>query len=1107
MRKKPLLLMMRMSILQLSLGLCLISGALAATVSAQVRLNKEITVKQANVRLETALQAIEKAGDFSFIYKTDVTDIKRNLSLNVTRKPLSAVLSDLLTPLSLAYEVQGDYIIIRNTAPKPAPASSGASRQDDLTIKGIVKEANGEPLPGVTVRVSGTQTAVSTSSTGTFTIKVPSESAVLIFSAIGYDRQEVTVGKQRSINLTLTQTSESLQEVVVKIAYGEQKKAKVTGSIATITTKELVQSPVSNLSNALAGRLPGLLTTQRSGEPGVDASTLYIRGLATLNGKTPLIIVDGVERSFEYLDPNDIESLSILKDAAATAPFGMRAANGVVLVTTKRGKVGAPVVSFRSSLGIQEATRLPDYLGSYDYARLRNEALVNDGSQPSFTNAQLEGYRNGSLPNTDYYKFIMQPSKVGQGNLNVSGGSQTARYFISAGYNMQEGNYKFTKNNPEGYNSNNIMQRYNLRANVDVDITPTLIARVDVAGILTNRNDPNTSAGTVMNLANRMAPIYPIFNPDGSLFGNGTFTSNIYGEVTSRGYRVFNNTTVQGTFSLTRKLDFITKNLSLKGSFSYDNTNRPSVTYGRNYAVYQPNYNNAGEIQSYTQRGENSKIDPNGSFNGGGATRTTYTELAANWNRSFGSHTLTAMALMNRQLRREDSRIPYAYQSFLGRVTYDFRSKYLVELNAAYQGSENFPTQDRYGLFPAISLGWNISEEEFIKKSAPWVSMLKLRGSYGEVGNDATSDRFLWFTSWAGADPYWFGTGAGQANGWAQGAVGNEGVTWERGRQVNVGIDAMLFKDKLGFTVDAFTQRRSDILTGRNTLSDVFGQGIKPQNIAIVDSWGMEFELNHKLKVGEVTYFIKPNMTITKNKIVYQDEVPRAYPWMVRTGNPIDTKFGLIWDGFFRDATDIANSPAQNFSAYGPGDMKYRKLTGPEYAFVQQSFDEARIGYARTPEIMFGASLGLDYKGFDFTLLLQGATNADVILNNEAAYEFFQEGKVKPFHLGRWTPETAGTATYPRLHTGAHGNNHRASSFWVRDASYLRLKNAEVGYMLPQKWVMPLGLSYFRIYANGMNLLTFDKLKDFQVDPEVGDGNGAMYPIQKIWNFGIDVHF
>jgi TonB-linked SusC/RagA family outer membrane protein len=981
----------------------------------------------------------------------------------------------------------------------------------EVTGKVVDAKTNG-PLAGASVEVKNAKTGTRTDNSGNFTLGVPSGATLLTVSSVGYIAQDVAIPAAGPLTVLLVAKDTSLQDVVV-VAYGRQKKATVTGAVASITTKDLVQSPVSNLTNALAGRLPGLITTQRSGEPGVDASTLYIRGISTLGTATPIIMVDGVERSMDYIDPNDVESLTILKDAAATAVLGMRGANGAVLITTKRGRTGKPSVSFRTSAGLQEATRLPKYLGAYDYARLKNEALVNDGAERSFTDEELEAYRTGAKPSTDYYKFFMQPSGVQQGNLNINGGNNVARYFVSAGFNIQSGNYKFTKDNPDNYNANNIMKRYNFRTNVDVNIDENLSARLDLAGILTARTDGNNSAGTIMTLANRMAPIYPIFNEDGSLWGNGTFTQNIYGELSQKGYRTWYNNTLQGTFALTRKLDFITKNLSGRVSFSYDNTNTPNTSYGRNYAVYEPLYNPLGQVAGYKQFGNDTKIDPNGSFSGGEALRNTYLEATMNWNQTFGRHELTGLLLWNRRLVERNSFIPQAYESYMFRGTYNFKSKYLAEVSASYQGSENFPKESRYGFFPSVSLGWVLTEEDFLRDRFRALTFLKLRGSYGEVGNDRNGDpwninnRFLWFTSWAGADPYYFGNNAQQANGWAQGSVGNSGVTWERGRMANIGVEARLWGDKLSFTLDLFKQRRSQILITRSTLTDVFGQGIKQQNLGVVDNKGFEFELTHQNRIGDFQYEFRPNFSFARNKIVYQDEVPRAYPWMRRTGHPVGTKFGLIADGFFRDQADVDNSPRQNFSNYGPGDIKYKKLTGKEYDYIQQSFDETVIGFSRTPEIMYGALLRAGYKGFDFSVLLQGAARASVILDNEAVYEFFQEGKVKPFHLGRWTPETAETATYPRLHINTNGNNHRASSFWVRSADYLRVKNLELGYQFRTKWVQALGLSYFRAYLSGMNLLTWDQLDDYQVDPEIGDGSGAMYPIQKIYSFGIDIRF
>lgn len=1075
---------------------------------------KKITLALRNETLPAALVKVEHLSGFRIAYPPEQVARYRHISLARATRTVQETIALLLEgtqmdfrqldSIIIIYQQQQEEDISADTTVQPA---AGGRQQGRAIIGSVVEFRTNTVLPGVSVQVKGSSRGTQTQADGTYSIQAPPNAKTLVFSSIGYETKEMDIGASNQVDITLNPANIGLKDVVI-VAYGEQKKATVTGAIASITTKELVQSPVSNLTNALAGRLPGLITTQRSGEPGVDASTLYIRGISTLNTATPIVMVDGVERSMDYLDPNDIESLTILKDAAATAVLGMRGANGAVLVTTKRGKAGAPQVSFRASAGIQEATRLPKYLGSYDYASLYNEALRNDGAQPAFTDAQLEGYRNGSLPNTDYYKFIMKPSRVVQGNLNVSGGGNIARYFISAGYNLQEGNYRHTKDNNDGYNANNMMKRYNLRANVDVEITPTLSARLDLAGTLTDRTDGNNSAADVMNLANRLPPIYPIYNPNGSLWGNGTFTRNIFGELSQKGYRRWYNNTVQGTFALTRKLDFLTKNLTAKVSFSYDNTNTPDASYGRDYAVFEPLYDAGGNITSYKQFGQDTRIDPNGGFGGGNALRNTYFEATLNWNRRFKDHEASAMLLWNRRLQEDGSKIPFAYQSLLFRGTYNYKQRYLLELSASYQGSENFPRESRYGLFPSISGGWVLSEEPFIRDHIPAIDFLKIRASYGEVGNDRSGgDRFLWFTSWQGAPQYWFGTSVSQANGWGQGAIGNPGVTWERGRQVDLGLEMRLWKDKLGLTLDLFRQRRSQILIARSTLSDVFGQGIKAQNIGVVDNKGFELELSHDNRIGAVHYFIRPNITYARNKIVYQDEVARAYPWMLRTGHSVGTKYGLIAEGFFRDQADVENSSAQNFSAYGPGDIKYRKFTGKEYDYIQEGFDETAIGYARTPEIMYGASLGVDYKGFDLTVLFQGAAHADVLLNNEAVYEFFQGGKVKPFHLGRWTPETAASATYPRLHSNTNGNNHRASSFWIRSADYLRIKNAEIGYQLPKSWITLMGLSYFRIYVNGMNLYTWDKLKEFQVDPEIGDGNGAMYPIQKIWNFGIDVRF
>ncbi|WP_295119865.1 TonB-dependent receptor [uncultured Chitinophaga sp.] len=972
------------------------------------------------------------------------------------------------------------------------------------TVTGKVIDSTGQALPGVTVQVQGTKIGTQTNAEGVYILSAPVASTTLVFTYLGFSKREVAITGD-NLTVRLDASSNSLQDVVI-VGYGQQKKVTVTGAISSVATKELLQSPVSNLTNALAGRLPGLITTQRSGEPGVDGSALLIRGIATNGNASPIIIVDGVERPIDYVDPNDVATFSILKDAASTAVFGMRGANGVVLVTTKRGAVGAPSVSATMQGGYQEPTILPNYLGSYDYARLRNEATLNDnpGATAPYSEAQLEGFKNGTLPNTNFYDFIMQGSPQSAANVNITGGQPGVRYYISAGYGRAAGNYKFVKDNPEGNNTNSVQSRYNLRANVDVDITKSTTVGLDIAGLLATRNAPNTSAGTIMNLANRMPPVYPIFNPNGSLFGNGTYTQNIYGEVTSKGYQVYYNSTIQGTFSVKQKLDFWVKGLSVRGAMSFDNTFRPVTTYGRNYAVYMPLYTN-GQITGYQTYGADTKIDPNGSLGYQDHSRRIYGEVSVNYDRQFGKHSVTGMIMANRQKDVINSRIPYAKQSMMARMTYNYDLRYLFEVSAAYNGSENFPKGRRYGLFPAVSAGWVLSEEPFLKGNDK-IGYLKVRGSYGEVGNDNIgSERFLWFTSWAGATQYYFGTSVTQANGWAQGAIGNPDVTWERGRKANIGLETKFFKDALGITVDVFHEKRNDILATRNTLTDVFGQSVKPQNLGVVVNRGIDLEVVHQMTFGKFSYAIKPNMVFARNKILEYDEQPRAYSWMRRTGHPVGTKFGLLYDGFFVDPADVTKSPQQRFSGTVlPGDIKYKDLNGDN---VVDAFDETAIGFNRTPELMYGATIQVGWNGIDLSVLMQGAARADVRLDNEAAYEFFQEGKVKALHLNRWTPATASTATYPRLHLGKNENNHRASDFWIRSAAYTRLKNMELGYTFPKALVRKARMKGARIYVNGMNLITWDKLSDFDVDPEIGDGNGAMYPLQRIYNAGVNVTF
>jgi TonB-linked SusC/RagA family outer membrane protein len=1052
------------------------------------------------------------------------------------------------------------------------------SMQQKITITGNVIDNLGDPLPGVNVRVKGLEIGTITNVDGEFSIDVPYGDAILIFSYVGFQPQEIALKGNRRINVRLIEDSKALEEVVV-VGYTTQKKATITGSIATITTKDLKQSPTANLNNALAGRMPGLMVNQFSGgEPGVDVSEVRIRGMGTYGDKSPIIIVDGVERDMSYLSPEEIETFSILKDASATAPYGVRGANGVIIIQTKRGKAQErATVNFKASAGSNEPVKYPNYLGSADYAMLYNEAIINSnpGVNPSnltlFSDAAIANYRKAKGDNSDglgydinYFDYAFKPGMQQDYSLSVRGGSDRARYYVMANYYQQSGNYKHT--DMTKYDTQAVFKRYNFRANVDVDITKDFYVRVDLGARITDRNAPGTTASRVVAICNTQPPFLPIIvedngnsenesfiinNPYGMLYGDYQHRYNILGELSRTGYLNEKKTFLNGSFAIGHKLDFITRGLKVEGIFSYDAEegrwiNRRLDTradgyasYGR-YATFQPEEGSNGSYYmnntSYSGRYKlgnpwyNTDETIGNTLSHNAAQSKTYYQLKLDYLRQFGDHDVSAMILFNRSTRSYDNRVDYRYQGISGRATYAYENKYLAEFNVGYNGSENFAPGKRYGFFPAGSIGWVISRESFMEGAKEWLDNLKIRGSFGLVGSDKISDsnddRFAYLQFYVNGDGYNFGVNEfGQGNsGTREGNFANPDLTWEKARKINVGIDAAFLNERLTIAVDYFNEHRYDIITnvsGGDKLGfpDIVGKDAPFINSGIVDNKGIDFEVGWSGRVGrDLRYYIKPNFTYARNKIKFMNEINYDNDYRRNTGKRIDEYFVYVVDHFVRDEAEANSLNAMNggngFQPWGrlyPGDVVYKDLNGD--GKIDNEGDRRNMGHPRTPEMQFGIPLGIQYKGFDMSLLLQGAANANVLLNGAAVWDFTsyeqdQIGKVKPMHLDRWTEATKETAKYPRVTYGANNNNKNGnSSLFLYDASYLRLKNFEVGYSLPASAIRIAGLQNVRIYVQGMNLFTIDKLKDADVDPETRNGDGAWYPIQRIFNFGIDITY
>lgn len=1061
-------------------------------------------------------------------------------------------------------------IPLQGVAQTGRTAKVQATQNHKITVSGtVLDKTTNDPLIGVSVVVKGVANAGTiTDMDGKFTLKLPYAEAPLVFSYLGYQPQEIVPGAKKELTVLLQEDTKALQEVVV-VGYTKQRKETMIGSVATITTKDLTQSPTANINNALAGRLPGLIVNQYAGgEPGVDQSELFIRGKATYGNQSAIVIVDGIERDMSYLAPDEIETFTILKDASATAAYGIRGANGVIVITTKRGKAAEKAtVNLKASIGINQPIGFPEYLGSADYATLYNEARLNDAKMTGadisslnlFSQQAIDNFRRAKGDNSDglgydwdYYDFAFKPGLQEDVSLSIRGGTDKVRYYVLANYFSQGGNYKYS--NAGEYDSQTKFTRYNFRSNIDININRYLSTRLDLGARITDRNAPGTTAGRLMTICATQPPYLPILveenahpqneeyiqqNPRGMLYGDNIYRYNLLGELSRTGYLNEKNTYLNGSFAMNLDMEFLTKGLKAEVMFSYDASegrwiNRKLDTYKDGYREY-PKYATFMPIEGsdaymagghYTgayKTGNKYDIDQtigNG-FSHNASDGRTYIQARLDYNRLFSNrHEVTAMLLANRGNRTVNNELAYHSQGITGRFAYYYNQKYLMEFNFGYNGSENFTPGKRYGFFPAGSIGWVVSEEEFMKK-ASWIDFLKVRASYGLVGSDNVSSRFPYLAFYGSGSGYDFGNNFGtNVGGTSEGNLANANLTWEKARKLNVGIDFTTLNQRLALTIDAFYEYRFDIITDMNSdgimgYPDIVGKDAALQNLGEVSNRGVDIELSWNDKIGkDFRYYIRPNLTFSRNRLEYKAEVARKNSWRKETGKRLYENFVYVFDHFVADQEEADRLNKIGYQPWGqliPGDVVYKDL---DRDGVIDDEDRTAMGNPRSPELMFGIPFGFQYKNFDFSVLLQGATKSSILLNGAAVFDFpqFEQdkiGRVKKMHLDRWTPETAATAKYPALHYGTHDNNKNGnSSLFLYDASYLRLKNVEIGYNVSPKLLRKFHVQQARIYVQGLNLLTFDKLGDVDIDPETKSGDGASwYPIQKVFNFGIDITF
>lgn len=898
---------------------------------------------------------------------------------------------------------------------------------------------------------------------------------------------------------------------------------------------ELLKSRAANATTALVGQMPGLISKQASGEPGADDASIFIRGIATFQGDaSPAYIIDGIERTsadFARMDPNDIESINVLKDAASAAIFGMRGANGVIVITTKRGTDGKASIKYSGSVSIQSPTKLPEFANSYDYARLANQYF---GSE-IYSAEAIQKYKDGSdpelYPNTNWYDEMLTKNAIqNQHNISISGGNEKIRYYVSGGFLNQGGlwedlNYK----------------RYNLRSNIDAQITKTTRLGVDVSGRL-EKSLNSGSSYTIFKELVRNTPVLLCRYPDGTFaFPDATHPNIVAANQPGGSYSKGETFVVDARVELEQELDFITEGLSAKGVMSYSRNNYTNKAWSVSPYVYSKDANNEYVLNPRTSPSLN--LTQN---------QTNYQEyqLQVNYNRSFGLHNVTAMAMVlarkgfsstSSMFRNSfDSEIldqinagntdgqtmnavdsETARASYMARVNYNYASKYLVEFNIRRDGSENFAPDKRWGTFASASLGWVVSEEPFFESLKNTINFLKIRGSYGTLGNDNTGgvsfpfySRFELYQGAVASNGFMnnlgdYAFGDLVTKGLVPGAIANSLATWEKSNKANIALDATLFNN-LNFTVDLFTERRTNILTQRTAeVPSSFGGILPLENIGIVNNKGIDLSLNYHNSIGKVNYSVGGNFTFARNKIVEMAEAEGTSEYMRQTGRPINGYYGYKTDGIFQSQEEIDSYAKQEVAGVGYdtqiGDIKYVDVDGNG---VVNSDDMTYLGYGNIPEIIYGINGSLNWKNFDFSFLMQGAAHAQVYLKGGIILPYFNQGNLPQFWVNEaWTEENPSNR-YPRLAESVH--NFPATDVpgvqtYLYNASYLRLKNIEVGYTFPTSWLSRIGVTNARVYVNAQNLFTISDVP--QIDPENTEQEGWTYPQMKSFNFGLSLQF
>jgi TonB-linked SusC/RagA family outer membrane protein len=1022
-------------------------------------------------------------------------------------------------------------------------------------VTGVVRDEGGI-LPGASVVEKGViGNGVVTNTNGRFTLTLKGNSNVLIVTFVGYATREFNVaGKTGSVDVTLTSNNQGLNEVIV-VGYGKTTRVTNTGSVSSISAADIRTVPTANVQNALVGKLPGFFSTQASGQPGKDASDFFIRGISSLNpaGNQPLIIVDDIQYTYDQLQQinvNEIETITILKDASTTAIYGIKGANGVLVVTTRRGKAGKPQVNFRNETGVQSPTKTPIFLNSYQSALLINQAETNDGKPVTFSQSDLTAFQNHSdpygHPDVDWYnKIFKKYSYQVNSNLDISGGTDQLKYFISGGALQQNGLVRDFPDPLANVNTQYDFKRYDFRSNLDLKANKTLDLRLDITTRFSDTNSPNESAASTLSdiysFATETPFTAPFLNPNGSYaYAYSPFNSGHLPTLNARlatgGYQDQKRTDYNVLFNATQKLDAITDGLSLTGRVAYSSAEAYTRSTG-NYGSI-PSYHYDPATNTTTLNPAASYVFPNIYYAGNVNLYTTNVnlQLFGNYDHTFGKNHVTGLVLLNQSAQTFDANdssfgalpstqvgVPAKFRGVSFRGVYDFEGKYLFDIDAAYNGTDRFAANHRYGWFPAASVGYNISKENFFKKNLPVFSLFKVRASYGIVGSDvAPGNTYIYTQNYIqNSGTYNFGTSPNTYNQYYEGALANTNVVWEKQKETDIGLDMNLFKDRLSVTFDYFHNVRYDQLITPNNIPLILGVGLPAINLGRTQNQGFDGQIGYHDHIRDLQYGINFVYSIAKNKILFESEAQPAYPWLARTGKAINQPFGYKSLGYYSvaDVNSINSYKAahggsnagdpiaipDNGEIIQPGDLKYKDLNKDGYINV---FDQTAIGNPSLPNTTLGLNLTAAYKGFSISVLFQGSFNYSFIITGTGIEPF--QSQFQPIHELAYTPATASIAQFPRLTTNPSTINsptYYPSDYWLVNAYYIRLKTVDIGYQFPSK-SLPLHLNNARIYLSAYNLFTWDNYNKYQQDPEVSTNTaGDAYINQRVINLGLQLGF